>query len=258
MQVKHKEWRYILRFNNAKNVKLHITSKGEIAASVPKRMSKTRAISIVNEMIDDNTEKINDIMNKKAIKRAEKNITLEQVYYLGEIYALQVLYLNGKDKPSLTFDNDNKIAYLCCSFPYDNMEKRAIFKKLYVDIAYKVLREVYDDVLTSLSDLKYSNWYVNNILYKPLIMDIKTVDSYYGKCWTKRRKIILNSRLLAFDIETIKYVIYHELSHLSEANHSKKFYECLSYFCPNYAEIRRNVRKSEIRKFAFNYDKNYE
>ena len=59
-----------------------------------------------------------------------------------------------------------------------------------------------------------------------------------------RRKIIsLNSKLLFLRPDLIDYVILHELCHLAEMNHSKRFWSLLKSHSPNYLRLDSELRE---------------
>lgn len=59
-----------------------------------------------------------------------------------------------------------------------------------------------------------------------------------GRCWTNG-KIEINEVKLYIPMETVRSTLYHELAHLYESNHSKKFYDILLRWMPNYKEVHR-------------------
>ena len=62
---------------------------------------------------------------------------------------------------------------------------------------------------------------------------LRVMKLRWGSC-TRDGKIILNPELIAASKDCIDYVITHELCHLKEHNHSKKFYDLLSYVMPDW------------------------
>jgi len=54
-------------------------------------------------------------------------------------------------------------------------------------------------------------------------------------------------RLVTAPIGIIEYVVVHELAHLVEMNHSRRFWEQVGRILPDYAERRAWLRKNEHR-----------
>jgi len=62
----------------------------------------------------------------------------------------------------------------------------------------------------------------------------------WGSCSSKGN-LSFNFKLLQFREEVIDYVITHELCHLKEMNHSKKFWMLVGKFCPDYKKLREEL-----------------
>lgn len=70
---------------------------------------------------------------------------------------------------------------------------------------------------------------------------IKDQRSLWASCST-RRNLNFNWRLAAAPPEALDYVVVHELCHLLEMNHSKKFWTHVGAACPDYKAQRRWLR----------------
>ena len=58
--------------------------------------------------------------------------------------------------------------------------------------------------------------------------------------------IRLNWRLVHFGLETIDYVVAHELAHLREMNHSPRFWAVVRSVIPDYESARRQLRSDVL------------
>lgn len=74
-------------------------------------------------------------------------------------------------------------------------------------------------------------------------LKIRKMKSRWGVCNTKNNNVTLNSELIRYNITCLDYVIVHELSHFLVPNHSKTFWNQVAKYCPNYKEIRKQLRK---------------
>ena len=70
---------------------------------------------------------------------------------------------------------------------------------------------------------------------------IKDQRTLWGSC-SGRKNLNFNWRLAAAPPEALDYVVIHELCHLREMNHSKKFWDLVRAACPDYKVRRRWLR----------------
>ena len=74
-------------------------------------------------------------------------------------------------------------------------------------------------------------------------LTIKKAKSRWGSC-SSRGNIALNPILIHASPECIDYVIWHELCHLKELNHSTKFYKLLASLFPNWKEYKKKLNEN--------------
>ena len=67
---------------------------------------------------------------------------------------------------------------------------------------------------------------------------ITSAKTRFGSCSTKGN-ICFSYRLMAYPEAAREYVIVHELCHLLEMNHSKKFYALVEHYLPDYKERKK-------------------
>ena len=81
-----------------------------------------------------------------------------------------------------------------------------------------------------------NNFVVNKI-------SIRGQTTRWGSCSSKYN-LSFNFKLMQFRQEVIDYVIFHELCHLIEMNHSKSFWSLLKKFCPDYKFLKSELKNS--------------
>jgi hypothetical protein len=118
-----------------------------------------------------------------------------------------------------------------------NIEETYIIKllnKWYMNTAIDLFNEIMGSCF-----LKLKNY---NIPYPGL--KIRKMKTRWGSCSSKKI-ITLNIELVKYPVEFIEYVIVHELSHLVELNHSKRFYKVLESAMPDW-KTRKKMGNSNI------------
>jgi predicted metal-dependent hydrolase len=66
----------------------------------------------------------------------------------------------------------------------------------------------------------------------------------WGTCNTRDHRIWLNLYLIKKPIACLEYVLVHEMVHLLEASHNKRFYKLMSYFMPDWQERKKLLAES--------------
>ena len=75
----------------------------------------------------------------------------------------------------------------------------------------------------------------------PISLKYRNNKSRWGSC-SHKNGIILNINLLKFPIEVIEYVVVHELAHIKEKNHSKKFWDLVEKYSPEYKKCEKILK----------------
>lgn len=74
---------------------------------------------------------------------------------------------------------------------------------------------------------------------------IKNQKTCWGSC-SRNGNLNFNFRILFLPEHVQDYIVVHELCHLKELNHSPQFWKLVAKVVPEYAKIRRGLRKNKI------------
>jgi len=77
-------------------------------------------------------------------------------------------------------------------------------------------------------------------------INIKNQKTRWGSC-SKKGNINFNYKIALLPGYIADYIVAHELCHLIEFNHSKKFWNFVEKLVPDYLRIRRELRGYSIR-----------
>lgn len=72
---------------------------------------------------------------------------------------------------------------------------------------------------------------------------IKRQKTRWASC-SRHQSISLNTKLLFLPPELVDYVLIHELCHVAEMNHSRKFWSILAHHCPGYRPLDTRLREA--------------
>lgn len=81
--------------------------------------------------------------------------------------------------------------------------------------------------------------------YKPNRVSIRNQKTCWGSC-SRKGNLNFNYKIMFLPENIQDYIVVHELCHLKEFNHSKKFWGLVSEMVPNHLEIRRELRKNRV------------
>lgn len=86
--------------------------------------------------------------------------------------------------------------------------------------------------------IKYFNKVYDFKFYK---INIKNQKTRWGSC-SKKGNLNFNYKIALLPDYLADYIIVHELCHLGEFNHSKKFWDLVVKSIPNYVELRKKLK----------------
>lgn len=196
----------LIKRKNSRNLRMHIDNYGTVKVSLPYYTPYLAA----REFIDNNKSWIEKKLDNYKTQK-------DKYYYLGNnIHLIKKHYTNIKGFNYILKDN----LLIVESGEFKNFTDQDLFNKWtreralsYIPHKVKEFSEIY----------KFD---VNSI-------KIKDLTSRWGSC-TSKGNLTFNMKLMYFETNVIDYVIVHELCHLKEMNHSKRFWNLVGEIIPDY------------------------
>lgn len=204
---------------NIKNMYLRVVPpEGEVKISAPLFVSDDKIIEFVESKMDWILAKKTQISEKKYLHQL-KYVNGEKHYLWGEEFTLQLIANNIK-----TAFVKEDILYLPVSKRSKMKTRQKTLEDFYREELQKEILEIYDKCTAIVGK-------------KPSEIKIRKMKNW-GNC--KQNKVItLNLNLAKKPKICTQYVLIHELCHLIEFNHSKKFKMLMDKNCPKWQEIKK-------------------
>jgi len=219
------------RSTRAKQVRLEIRRETGLTVVIPKsyKIGKLSSLLEIKQgWILSNLVKYKEVQSPPA-ERALKS---------GDI----IPYL-GKDLKVLTRQNDHNVDSvelqkntLVVSLKSADSRLNVALEQWYRMQAAKLIKER-TDKLSALLGVSY-----NRII-------IRGQKTRWGSC-SRKGNLSFNWKLLMTPEPVIDYVIIHELAHLKEMNHAKRFWTIVAEYCPQWRKHRKWLRGFEHTDFT--------
>lgn len=222
---------YSLSRKAKRNVNFRITNNGDICISAPRYVSKAELEKMIYERAPWIIENQNKIRNKKHNLMEDNIINGNYIFLNGQKYYIKISSAKSND---IHF-RDNILVLQIKEKYRDSQE----YINSFFDNWIKEMMYVFSDKLID----KYLDKLKKYNLKKPDLA-IRTMTSRWGSCTPSKNKIIINKNLMYPPHKCLEYVVLHELAHLVEANHSKKFYAIIAEIMPDWKE-----RKNTLNEF---------
>jgi len=217
-----------------KNIYLRVyPASGRIRVSAPKRMDNAAIQDFVMSKLGWIRKKMVRIDSVKKIQKeaVKKYISIEQHFFMGKSYMLQVLNHTAPPKVNL---NHNTIELWIR--PNTGIEKR----KTILDQWYRAgLKEIIPEYIEKWEKI---------IQVRVNEFGIKKMKTRWGTCNLTAKRIWLNLELAKNSPECLEFIIVHEMVHLLERKHNKRFYAFLDRFLPDWKML-----KKELNNGGMNY-----
>ena len=82
---------------------------------------------------------------------------------------------------------------------------------------------------------------------------VRTMKTKWGTCTAKAKRIWLNTELAKKSLESIEYVLIHEMAHLLERHHNETFIAYMDKFLPTWKHLREDLDRSALGYVEWSY-----
>lgn len=209
-----------------KNINIKVYSDMQVYVSCPQRSS----IEYVKKIIFNKKGWIEkQIQNQKTRKKQENKeyISGEEHYFNGRKYNLKIYYVAKSKMSHIDIDNE-----------YINMH---IIENATIEYKEKLMNNFYKENLTPKINEYMEKWsLILNV--HPKGYKLRKMKTLWGSCNITKKTILYNIELAKKCDQAIEYVVVHELLHLIEKYHNKRFYSLLNHYYSNWNESYKMLK----------------
>ncbi len=204
-----------------KTIALVVGRDGRLVVRAPMRISRWKIEATVAEHAEWIRARQEEIQAERAAAPAKAFVEGESFWYLGKLYRLEIVEQAGT---ALELDGNFRLRRT------DLGKGKAVFEGWYRERAREVLGErlAFFAQKTGLQGQR---------------LRISSARTRWGSC-SSRGTLSFTWRLMMAPVEAIDYVVVHELAHLVERNHSKKFWARVKEMMPDYRQRRDWLKKN--------------
>lgn len=215
----------IINRKKVKNLSIRVLPpEGLVKLTVPLRMKEEEALSFVRSKeawIRKQQQKLKGIVFNRPLTYSDGEIH----YLFGKEYVMRIIESQGREG---------------------------------VNIKDNILRlSVKNNSSTETRERLMENWYRQNLeknvpelirKWEPVMkvkvkeFRIRKMKTRWGTCNISKKRIWLSLMLAKRRPALVEYIVVHEMVHLLEAGHNKRFYSLMDHFLPQWKELRKELR----------------
>ncbi|MFA5348722.1 MAG: SprT family zinc-dependent metalloprotease [Methanoregula sp.] len=204
-----------------RTIALEITPAATLVVRAPLRAPA----SLIDEMICQKSAWIlrkMDEMKQRPASPCHEYAEGELFLFLGRTYPLHVV-----DDKSITIERRDRLYVSRMLLP----DIRKLLKRWYIEEALKEIKA-------------RCMWFSLQTGYNPATIRITDARNRWGSC-TYKGGLNFSWRLVQAPPEIVDYVVVHELVHIGQPDHSKKFWGKVRKIMPDYERRRKWLRENE-------------
>lgn len=196
---------------NMKNIRLRVKDDGQILITAPHSVPDVDLYAFIEE--------------KSAWIEMQKARVQRLVYETGasislfdQTYQLVVIETE-KSRGIIKIDNQQMLMYIPKA--YDQKQREVLLHRFYaraMEVHVNAMVKKYEVLMgVSVEAIKYQN-----------------MKTRWGTCHIGKQVIRLNTRLAVYHLDVIESVVVHEMVHLLERGHNKRFYQLMDTYYPKW------------------------
>ena len=228
--INSQEFQIIVDLVNKKSSSLKLVDN-ILYFRISSKLSKKDQIKHFNNLLEKIKKK--NIKSNPKGENFKKALNNKKFYFKNQEFLLE---LNENKLNEISF-NKEKNSFL---IPNNYLEIYDFCERFIAKHLILIFEKEFKEQFSKINKQTYNHNIKN--------LKLKYTKSKWGHC-SQNNEIMISLKLLDLDYKFLFYVICHELSHVKHKNHSILFWQEVKKFCPNYAEIRKEMKNKNIKLF---------
>ncbi|MAO65221.1 MAG: metal-dependent hydrolase [Balneola sp.] len=216
---------------NIKNLNLRVyPSEQKIRLSVPRRTPEKTIIQFLTDKLPWIKKHLQQ-KRKAPVNRTLNFVSGEKHWVWGQEFELQIL--EKRQKPSV--ETNGQILKMTVRPDSETAKKASVLKEWYRAELKREIPKLIEkwEPMMQVSVAEFG---------------VKDMITRWGTCNIRARRIWLNLQLAHKRPELLEYVVVHEMTHLHERLHNKRFYGLMSQFLPNWKALQDELNGKSSMK----------
>lgn len=214
----------LLRSLRRKTMEVSVNDNEQVRVVVPDFVSQKTIDQFLRERSDWILQRVSEARQANQFTLNRDYDTGHEFLFMGKKYPLYVECFAGK-RPRLIFDEHGWIVQVSRELLDGDRRKKI------KDALIKWYRQEAQEVFAA-----RVFHFIRLMKLEPMTVSVRTQKTIWGCCYHYQKHISFNWLLVLAPMHVIDYVIVHELAHLTHPNHSKRFWNKVEKFLPDYKE----------------------
>lgn len=117
------------------------------------------------------------------------------------------------------------------------------------ELLWEFYRTELKEVLTAMVAAKMKEYGEEDVTW-----EIKRMRTEWGSCMINRRHLLFNLELARLSLDSIEYIVVHELTHLQEKNHTDKFRALMDKRFPHWENVQKEMNSFVSTDYPYTPD----
>lgn len=220
--------RKMIAAGKPRKITIRVTPDSQVVVSAPEDALNDAIHDAVMKRAKWIHDSCQSFKEQKTHVRTRRYVSGEMQFYLGRRHVLKIE--EDPDAPPQVKMVRGKLLVNLPAVGADKSRRtRELVKQWYRTHAQQVFKKRLEELIPQ------ARW-VNSMPE----FRILSMEKQWGSC-SARGKLMLNPHLVKAPRDCIDYVILHELCHIEEHNHGKRFYRLLGQVMPQWREVKQRL-----------------